>query len=380
MRYRFLESLRGLAALVVVVHHHLLVFPLLFPYQSGKEGWPLWLTFSPLHLLWAGSEAVLFFFLLSGFVLSLPYWRGEALDMVRFVVRRWWRIWVPMMVAVTLAALCYWRLGHEMVLGTSWWFENIWKEAGLAAYAQHALMLGQMSEGLTQWAFIPVVWSLKWEMWLSLLLPLVLLLAGWRTWLALPLVPLLLALHHIIGGGDIASGLLRYLAMFVLGAWLARKREVVAAWVGRLPGAVKVLALLGALLIIPVQWYGWQSDAAWWRQTLNDLVSLLGSAALVALALGWSGWSTWLERPALSWLGRVSYSLYLYHALVLTLVVRLGAEKLPLPWLVLLSFCLTFPVAHLAYRFVELPALNQARRVKERAIHKTIPAASLEQS
>lgn len=364
MRYRSLESLRGVAALVVVVHHHLLVFPALFPTRTGLEGWAAWLTYTPLHLLWAGGESVLFFFLLSGFVLSLPTWRGEALDMVNFVVRRWWRVWVPFMVAVSVAALFAWRLGHAPVIGTSVWFENIWKEANQASFIQHVLMLGHMDEGLTQWAFLPVVWSLKWEMWLSLLLPVVLLLARQHTLLVLALCPLLLAAFHTLGGGDLAVTLLRYLAMFVLGAWLARKRDAVAAWVGRWPTSVRGLALLGALLLIPVQWYGWQSDFGVLRRTLNDLLTLLSSATLIALALGWAGWRAWLERPPLLWLGRVSYSLYLYHTLVLTLVVRLGTERLPLPWLLLASFILTFPVAHLAHRWVEVPALARARRAR----------------
>src|SRR6476646_3687670 len=109
MRFNSLGSLRGLAALVVVIHHHLLVFPDLFPTKTGVGGWFDWLSFTPLHLFWAGGEAVSFFFLLSGFVPTLPVWRGEELDMLNFVVRRVWRVWVPFIVAVTLAALAFWR-------------------------------------------------------------------------------------------------------------------------------------------------------------------------------------------------------------------------------------------------------------------------------
>lgn len=76
-RVRALDGIRGLAAVVVVVHHTFLVSPLLAnPYQNpydvrpGTIAW--WATYTPLHLFWDGTEAVFVFFVLSGFVLSLP--------------------------------------------------------------------------------------------------------------------------------------------------------------------------------------------------------------------------------------------------------------------------------------------------------------------
>lgn len=368
MRFNSLGSLRGLAALVVVIHHHLLTLPAFFPTKSGMGGWTDALSFTPLHLVWAGGEAVSFFFLLSGFVLTLPVWRGEALDMLNFVVRRVWRVWVPFIVAVTLAALAFWRLGWTPVIGTSVWFENIWKEAGVSAYVQHVLMLGRMDEGLTQWAFLPVVWSLKWEMWGSLLLPVVILLARQRAVFTPLLCVLMLAAHHVFGTGDVATTLLRYLAMFVLGAWLSRHHDLVARTVARWPAPVPAAVLAVTLLLVPVQWYGWTSHMGWVRATVNDTVTLFGSALLVALALGWAPFRALLERPAPLWLGRVSYSVYLYHTLVLTLVVRLGADHLPIPWLLVISFVLTFPVADVMYRLVERPAMASSERLKRRAV------------
>ncbi|WP_309573247.1 hypothetical protein, partial [Deinococcus sp.] len=47
-----------------------------------------------------------------------------------------------------------------------------------------------------------------------------------------------------------------------------------------------------------------------------------------------------------------------------TLVVRLGSDHLGLPWLLLISFALTFPVAEAMYRLVERPALEYAARLK----------------
>jgi hypothetical protein len=74
-----LDGLRGVAALIVVVHHTLLTVPSLSVAYfldgpaavRGSKAW--WLSWTPLHLIWAGGEAVIVFFVLSGFVLALPY-------------------------------------------------------------------------------------------------------------------------------------------------------------------------------------------------------------------------------------------------------------------------------------------------------------------
>ena len=73
-RLSSLDGLRGVAALIVVVHHSMLVSPnLAAAYYGGEvEGLAANIvTYSPLHLLWGGKEAVVVFFVLSGLVLVL---------------------------------------------------------------------------------------------------------------------------------------------------------------------------------------------------------------------------------------------------------------------------------------------------------------------
>ncbi|ALE82194.1 acyltransferase family protein [Pseudonocardia sp. HH130629-09] len=70
-----LDGPRGVASLVVVVNHCLMTDPTLAAVAAGTGraapgtlAW--WLAYTPLHLVWAGTEAVLLFFVLSGFVLT----------------------------------------------------------------------------------------------------------------------------------------------------------------------------------------------------------------------------------------------------------------------------------------------------------------------
>jgi len=72
-RFEQLDSLRGLAALSVVVNHFLNILPGIF--DNPNDFW--FLKYTPLHLFWAGHEAVIFFFVLSGFVLSLQFFKKK---------------------------------------------------------------------------------------------------------------------------------------------------------------------------------------------------------------------------------------------------------------------------------------------------------------
>lgn len=62
-RYDEIDSLRGFAALAVIISHGLAIFAL----PSNL------LDVTPLYLLWSSHEVVIFFFVLSGFVLTLLF-------------------------------------------------------------------------------------------------------------------------------------------------------------------------------------------------------------------------------------------------------------------------------------------------------------------
>src|SRR5262245_2798501 len=104
-RFVQLDSLRGLAALTVVVNHHLNVLPSIYDktlYQN--ESLLMAIKYSPLHIFWAGHEAVIFFFVISGFVLALPYF-NRKMTYTSFLRKRVCRIYLPYIVAVCVAIL-----------------------------------------------------------------------------------------------------------------------------------------------------------------------------------------------------------------------------------------------------------------------------------
>src|ERR1022692_2357744 len=105
-RFRVLDALRGLAALVVVVHHVMLSLP------DGIRGQ---LGFIEVASGMGGRFAVMLFFVLSGFVLALPYFAGTSLPYGRYIVRRFCRLYLPFAFAVLIAALLCWLLGGPVL-------------------------------------------------------------------------------------------------------------------------------------------------------------------------------------------------------------------------------------------------------------------------
>jgi len=109
----FLESIRGVAAFVVVVHHLVLTFfPNVYSAQDGVSKFvrPI------LKLFVNGSLSVRVFFVLSGFVLSLSFFRTQSPKVLpSAALRRYFRLVVPVFIAtmlgwVFLQAGFYWNV------------------------------------------------------------------------------------------------------------------------------------------------------------------------------------------------------------------------------------------------------------------------------
>eukprot|EP01135_Chromosphaera_perkinsii_P001459 Nk52_evm9s172 gene=Nk52_evmTU9s172 len=71
-RLEYLDGLRGMACLIVVIFHWILVIDA----RAMVAGWDYWGEYTPLYILRNGPFSVFVFFVLSGFVLSLPIVKG----------------------------------------------------------------------------------------------------------------------------------------------------------------------------------------------------------------------------------------------------------------------------------------------------------------
>ncbi len=341
-----LDGLRGVAALVVVLFHSMLVLPSLadlVAHGTRVSGWQAWVSYTPLRLLWSGEEAVQIFFVLSGLVLALPY-RGRLFTPVTYYPRRLLRIYLPVWASVGLALLWAQLVPRVWTPGASWWVNGHHFHLSAAGLGGDlTLLLG------TTW-LNSVLWSLRWEMWFSLLLPLYLLLL--LRWRRRPLLKLLLLLGAIEAGALLHVDELRYLPVFGVGVLVATELDRLGALLRR-AGRLGGLALLTLALLV-------LAESRWLTGQSVSPASVLAAAALVVLFAHWRPAQRLGEHRTVQWLGTVSFSLYLVHEPVITSVALVLPSQNPA-----VTLALGLPASLLLaagfHRVVERPAHRLSR-------------------
>lgn len=356
-RFTELDSLRGLAALTVVFHHFLITLPAFWTRVEHPASSPLWpVIFTPVHAVWAGREAVIFFFVLSGFVLSLPFF-ARPVSYPSFLVRRVCRIWIPYAVAVVTAVALSSLLSRHGIAGLSAWFNGIWTTSPTPGLLlQHFALVDSFNNKV----FDPVLWSLVHEMRISLVFPLLMFLVIRWNWLRVVTVGAMLSVASSLFPVDrpdyMAS--FEFLLMFAAGALLARHRVEIADRYRALANPVKLSLLLLALLAYTYSWWFFPFSAQLHLRFVNDWATCLGVAAFIVTAIASVRVRSVLRHPVLVALGKASYSIYLFHAVVLLSLVYLLFPAVPI-WLIWpVALLVTLAIAFLVYRTVEVPAIR----------------------
>lgn len=365
-RYKSLDSIRGLAAFTVVAGHCLVSSPLFFAMSQGGTlpDVPEWqssiawaFTYSPLHLLWAGGEAVVLFFVLSGFVLSLLFTGDKPPTYKDYIIRRICRIYVPYVAVVGIAAACMALLGGFTNADASEWANSFWtKDLTVSALASHLAM-----GGFVRFNYInPPVWSLVHEMRISVIFPLIILslrIFGWR--IALPgFLIFSITSELLITPGTIFRTICetgQYLFHFALGAALGMNRQIVIGWLRKHSALTRALLPLCLLLIVA----RWMAPREIWP--VLAWLSVIAAAGIIACALASPRVTAFLEHRFPLWLGRVSYSLYLSHMVVLLTMLASFRDMLPLWAILIATFPISLIVAHILHITVETPSIRFGR-------------------
>lgn len=366
-RLRALDGLRGLAAVVVLLHHALLLVPELAANyyventqsDAGKIGW--WLTYTPLHLVWEGTAAVYVFFILSGLVLALPILRDPGFSWKAYFPHRILRLYLPVWGAIAFALLSFTlvpRLG-EM---PSAWLDARTREATMTALVRDAtLVFG--AGGLAS-----PLWSLRWEVIFSLLLPAFVWLG--RKGAKLTIAGVSLCLAVICMGGFFDRDFLRYMPMFMIGVLLATGISGISTLRDkiedhRLGRVIWVAFGLCGLLLFSSRWTAKLFDAP--DQLLDATIgpTTAGALALTLTAAFCRPVSKVLELSLFQRLGTLSFSLYLVHEpIIIAFGYFLGPSYIAAA--VVLSIPVALLTAQLFYYSVERPSHRLAKWVQAR--------------
>lgn len=361
-----LDSLRGLAALTVVLYHLLLmrtVFDTTTPHNVVER----LLMATPLRIIWDGHEAVILFFVLSGFVLSLPFYNGPV-SYSAFVVKRICRIYIPYLAAISMALIVRASLTFGTVSGLSGYFNRQWTTPlTWGNVIDHLIMIGPQFNTDT---LDSPMWSLIHEMRISLVFPLIIWAVRKLDWKINIALGLLLSaagvgLHGVFHATyQPVYKTLPYILMFLVGAILAKHRHAIAQRLEKLNAAGKITLLsVGLLCYGTGNWLLLKHSMV--LKALQDMETLLGAACVIVLALSWQAFSSFLLLRPIQFLGKISYSLYLFHIIVLfSLTYTLyGQVPLGVLWIMILSGSVLFSTA--TYYVIELPAIRLGRILTE---------------
>ncbi len=357
-RLEELDALRGLAAFAVLVHHALQLIP---RYETPAIAGAGWLRYTmtqltPLRIVEMGRPAVLFFFVLSGYVLVRALLRNGSPGLGAFAAQRTIRLGLPVAVSVLLSVVLYAAFA-EPALPAEWRERSLftWLEPPTAGQIVSNIALMADNDDMR---LNVVLWSLVHEWRLSLLLPLVLLFRG-RVALFIAAVLALMAIG-IMGGATENRVLLgpqlhsTVAASFYFAGGIGTGAALALALgqdVPRLSPQAMIAAGMATLALFSMS---------------SDLPVYAASALLIVIARQ-PGWlRDALRSPVLVGLGAISFSLYLVHVPVLVATMHALHDKWPPEAMAAFATLLALAAALPMYRFVEVPSRRLARRVEKR--------------
>lgn len=362
----------------MVAFHLSLITPTMSTvWRSGilpESGFARLIETTPLKLLLAGNAAVIVFFVLSGFVLTVLVMKKESFNWAAYFPQRLVRILLPTLASVAFACLVIVATNRVTDPGQSAWVQFYTYPHLDWRMIVNALNLFDGVSDLNS-----PLWSLRWELLFSLLLPLAALIAasGRRAAaITLAVSPLVVGLGHAT-----SSQALIYLPDFAIGVAVATL--LLGAGARRPAGRLTARAHLGwagwvagSLLLLCPQWV-LNAMGVHEPKVFTAVLAFvpLGAAGIVTAAVRWTVASRFLESTPIAWLGRISFSLYLVHAPILLASANVLRDA---PILVQLAVALIASLlAAVAFaRFVEGPSHRLAKRIGASGTALAPPAAA----
>jgi peptidoglycan/LPS O-acetylase OafA/YrhL len=378
--FPLLDSLRALSAIAILVVHVAIFSDAIDDPIYGR-------LVSHLDI------GVPFFFLLSAFLLYRPFVAARAAGAPRrsfrvYGVRRFWRIAPAYWAALTISAIVPGMAGA--FTGNWWVYYGLLQN--LPVYTVHGVCATDVYR-----CALPTTWTLAIEIAFYALLPLFVLLTAWLTsrsprihWLRieLALVAALFIVSVYIQGMRIDSDFKQWLFFSPLGRgwWFALGLAMAAIWVSADRGesrhrviewmsrnATAVAAGAVALYVAACEALPQEFLAFRFGDRLPYLIQyvLFGViAALLVVPLVFRDpsrepglYRSALAHPALSWLGKISYGIFLWQFPVLIGLMDIDATSaVPLPEfpsLLILTLAGTIICAAASYYLLERPLMRR---------------------
>lgn len=366
-----LDELRAFAAILIVVYHGFQLISASLIFNSGFTP-DQWLsTRNPLFaLILEGHTAVGLFITLSGFVLTVGV-VGQTVDYRKFLVNRLLRIYPLYLVCLFL--------GLAMMPSA----------ATLHNIVFAVLPLANMPNSLTNMPFTAMFWTVAVEFQIYLVFPFLLLVTkirGTQGILELAALAILFRLMTLALGADthylsywtVAGRIDQFLFGMVAAHLFVRSQQQSSpmAVVGAFAAAIAVVFMYHRM-------GGWPSKA-WWK-VLWPTIEATAWAAVIYCVAGFRLGVDSVVRRGLQTIGRTSYSVYLLHFAVVSIVIKQGWLIRPfsgasgsdyfnaLLTTAVIALPVTLVLSAMTYQAIERPFLEMRWRYRADAAPQSAP-------
>lgn len=345
-----LDILRFILALFVLVFH--------VPEISKNAGLSF---YNDLPFFHRGVEAVYWFFVLSGFLLSLLANKEVGtgrFNILRFFMRRVLRIW-PVYLLVSLFGLLFYYIILPLLYIP---FENN-ADLATAFLLQFFFLSNILHAFYDPGGILTITWSVSVEEQFYLFFPFLVYfvyrIAILRRVVIGFLFLIICGIYFVLPSvGTMMQQLGLYIELFLTGIIIAESFYVVAKWSAGMRNLLFVFSLLLFFMLFFTDILLVPGNPFLWRM-LNGI-----AAGIMVLAL-----STAEKECSIQWLvlgGKISYGIYMYHMIIITGLVFIF-QKLPIHGfsmilgMNILSMLLTYLLALLSYKFYESKFLKMKK-------------------
>lgn len=345
-RLKYLDSTRGIASFMVVFSH------LIGAIQWDFFNMDTFIKYC--HPIYFGEGAVCYFFVLSGFVLTIPF-HSKKIDFIyciKFCLARFFRIYPLFLFTLILSFLYvkFFASAQNSILLTEW-FKGVYASIATNTSWNTLFHNFNLFRNTATSRYVPQDWTLSIELTisifsvvffaLSIISPEIMLILGWF--------------------GVKQIGLSSFIFPFLLGAYLySRKVELTRI-------ITKFSILKYVLPVISFALFYNELILSKELSTLIDKILISGTAwgatGLLLVVLASPSLQKILSHKFLVFIGEISYSIYLIHFLIIFAFIGYATTGLNLFLISASILFITVAFSYYTYIGIERPFINLSKKL-----------------